>query len=144
MGPKAPSVTFQAGTLGGIGESIAVGRAVNIDGNVYINFDSTFMPANDYIVGYGIVPVGRIDIFIGYTLEAYVMQRILLPTPSQSLPTTLTDLNLPPLRSPQTQIQIFATLPAWDPTPSHKATTLNPSFQLYRRMRRQIWIQVNY
>ena len=33
VGPKATSVTFQAGTLGGISESIAVGRAVNIDGN---------------------------------------------------------------------------------------------------------------
>ena len=39
------------------------------------------MPANDYIVGCSIVPVGGIDIFIGYTLEVYGMQRILLPTP---------------------------------------------------------------
>ena len=67
VGPKALGVTFEAGTLGGIGESIAVGHAVNIDGNVYINCDNTFMPANDYIVGCGIVPVGGIDIFIGYT-----------------------------------------------------------------------------
>ena len=94
---------FQAGTLGGIGESIAVGRAVNIDGNVYINCDSTFMSANDYIVGCGIVLVGGIDIFIGYTPEAYGMQRILSPTPSLSPPTTLTDL-IPPLRSPRVQI----------------------------------------
>ena len=98
VGPKASGVTFQARTLGGIGESIAVGRAVNIDDNVYINCDSTFMPANDYIV-----PVGGIDIFIGYTPEAYRMQRILSPTPSLSPPTTLMDLNLPP-RSPQVQI----------------------------------------
>ena len=48
VGPKASSVTFQAGTLGGIGESIAVGRAVNIDGNVYVNCDNTFAPANDH------------------------------------------------------------------------------------------------
>ena len=81
VGPKVSSVTFQAGTLGGIGESIAVGHAVNIDGNFYINCDNTFMPANDYIVGCGIVPVGGIDIFIGYTPEAYGMQRILSPTP---------------------------------------------------------------
>ena len=60
-----------------IGESIAVGHAVNIDGNVYINCDNTFMPANDYIVGCGIVLVGGIDIFIGYTPEAYGMRRIL-------------------------------------------------------------------
>ena len=40
VGPKASGVTFQAGTLGRIGESIAVGRAVNIDGNVYINCDN--------------------------------------------------------------------------------------------------------
>ena len=104
MGPKASGVTFQAGTLGGISESIAVGRAVNINDNVYINCDNTFMPANDYIVGCGIVPVGGIDIFIGYTLEAYGIQRILSPTPSLSPPTTLTDLNLPPSRSPQAQI----------------------------------------
>ena len=39
------------------------------------------MPANDYIVGCGIIPVGGIDIFIGYTPEAYGMQRILSPTP---------------------------------------------------------------
>ena len=39
------------------------------------------MPANDYIVGCGIVPVGGIDILIGYTPEAYGMQRILSPTP---------------------------------------------------------------
>ena len=39
------------------------------------------MSANDYIVGCGIVPVGGIDIFIGYTPEAYGMQRILSPTP---------------------------------------------------------------
>ena len=103
VGPKASSVTFQAGTLGGIGESIAVGHAVNIDGNIYINCDNTFMPANDYIVGCGIVPVGGIDIFIDYTPEAYGLQRILSPTPSLSPPTTLTDLNLPP-RSPQVQI----------------------------------------
>ena len=31
------------------------------------------MPANDYIVGCGIVLVGSIDIFIGYTSEAYGM-----------------------------------------------------------------------
>ena len=73
MGPKAASVTFQAGTLGGIGESIAVGRAVQIDGNLYILCDDTFMPAKDYIVGCGIIPVGGIDIFIGYTPEAYGM-----------------------------------------------------------------------
>ena len=94
MGPKASSVTFQAGTLGGIGESITVGRAVNIDGNVYINV---------YIVGCGIIPVGGIDIFIGYTPEAYGMHRILSPTPSLSPSITLTDLNLPP-RSPRVQI----------------------------------------
>ena len=81
MGPKASGVTFQAGTLGGIGESITVGRAVNIDGNVYINCNNTFMPANDYIVGCGIVSVGSIDIVIGYTPEAYGMQRILSPPP---------------------------------------------------------------
>ena len=39
------------------------------------------MPANDYIVGCRIVPVGGIAIFIGYTPEAYGMQRILSPTP---------------------------------------------------------------
>ena len=94
---------FQAGTLGGIGESIAVGRAVNINGNVYINCDNTFMPTNDYMVGCGIVPVGGIDIFISYTPEAYGMQRILSPTPSLSPPITLMDLNLPP-RSPWVQI----------------------------------------
>ena len=103
MGQKASGVTFQTGTLGGIGESSAVSRAFNIDGNVYINCNSTFMPANDYIVGCGIVPVGGIDIFIGYTPEAYGMQRILSPTPSPSPPTILTDLNLPP-RSPRFQI----------------------------------------
>ena len=81
VGPKVLGVTFQAGTLGGIVESIAVGRTINIDGNVYINCDNTFLPANDYIVGCGIVLVGGIDIFIGYTPEAYGMQRIFLPTP---------------------------------------------------------------
>ena len=81
VGPKASDVTFQTGILGGIVKSIAVGRTVNIDGNVYINCDSTFMPANDYIVGCGIVPVGDIDIFIAYSPEAYRMQRILSPTP---------------------------------------------------------------
>ena len=80
VGPNASGVTFQAGTLGGIGESIAVGWAVNIDSNVYINCDNTFMSANDYIVGCGIVPVGGIDIFIGYTPEAYGMQWILSGT----------------------------------------------------------------
>ena len=50
VGLKAASVMFQAETLGGIGESITVGRAININGNIYINCDSTFMPANDYIV----------------------------------------------------------------------------------------------
>ena len=104
VGPKASGVTFQAGTLGGIGESFAVGHAVNIDGNVYINCDSTFMPANDYINGCGIVLVGSIDIFIGYTTEAYGMQRILSPTPSLSPPTILTDLNMPPSRNPQARI----------------------------------------
>ena len=81
MGPKASGVTFQAGTLGGIGESIAVGRTVQIGGNHYINCDNTFMPANDYIVGCRIVSVGSIDIFIGYTPEAYVMQRIFFAHP---------------------------------------------------------------
>ena len=38
------------------------------------------MPANDYIVGCGIVPVGNINIFISYTPEAYGMQRIFSPT----------------------------------------------------------------
>ena len=115
MGPKASSITFQVGTLGGIGESIAIGRAVNIDGNVYINCDNTFMPANDYIVGCGMVPVCGIDIFIGYTPEAYGMQWILSPTPSLSPPTTLTDL-IPPPRSPRVQILTSVMLPAWDLT----------------------------
>ena len=67
VGPKAASATFQAGTLGGIGEFITVGRAVQYGGNHYINCDDTFVPANDYIVGCGIILVGNIDIFIGYT-----------------------------------------------------------------------------
>ena len=58
VGPKATSVTFQVGTLGGIGESIAVGHAVQYGGNHYINCKDTFVPADDCFVGCDIIPVG--------------------------------------------------------------------------------------
>ena len=80
VGPKASGVTFQAGTLGGIGETIAVGRVVRYGDNHYISCDESYIPADDYIVGCGVVPFGGVDVFIGYTSEAYGLPRIYSPS----------------------------------------------------------------
>ena len=104
---KASDVTFQVGTLGGIGETIAVGRAMRYGNNHYISCDESYIPADDYVVGCGVVPFGGVDVFIGYTSEAYGLPRISIRHPTRPTirkSTHKTDLSLPPLRSQQTQI----------------------------------------
>ena len=70
MGPKASGVTFDAGTLGGIGDTIAVGRSSRFGSIGYVQDDTTWMPAKDGLIAYTLVPVGEHEIFIGFTPEA--------------------------------------------------------------------------
>src|SRR5664279_3741441 len=71
VGPKASGVSFRAGILGGIGETIAVGRAEICGGYIYIIDDASWMPAYGVPVQSFIIPVGGINIFIGYTAPAF-------------------------------------------------------------------------
>ena len=48
--------------------------------NHYISCDESYIPADDYIVGCGVVPFGGVDVFIGYTSEAYGLPRIYSPS----------------------------------------------------------------
>jgi hypothetical protein len=69
VGIRRPGVTFLAGSLGSIGETIATGR-VMYHGNVpvFIN-DGSWIPASDNVVTDTIMPSGGIDIFIGFTIN---------------------------------------------------------------------------
>ena len=80
VGHKVPGVTFQAGTLGGVGKQIAVGRVTRYGGHSYVNSDESWLPADDYLIGCAIVPIGGINVFIGYTPEAYGLPRFYNPT----------------------------------------------------------------
>ena len=80
VGHKVPGVTFQAGTLGGVGKQIAVGRVTRYGGHSYVNSDESWLPTDDYLIGCAIVPIGGIDVFIGYTPEAYGLPRFYNPT----------------------------------------------------------------
>ena len=71
VGPKVSGVTFEAGVLGGIGETIAVGQAIRFNNAIYVAGDSTWTPANDSLVSSCTVPIGSLEIFIGFTPEAY-------------------------------------------------------------------------
>ena len=71
----ASGVIFRAGLLVEIGKSIAVGRAHRFYGDAFINDDASWIPANDTLVSSVIIPVGSIDIFIGFTAAAYGFAR---------------------------------------------------------------------
>ena len=70
VGPAASGVTFRAGILSGIGNTIMVG-SLEFDGNVghFINTD-TYMPAQNHLVSSCVLPIGSANIFIGLTEEA--------------------------------------------------------------------------
>ena len=70
MGTKATGVTFEAGTLGGIGQTIAVGRSIRVGSMGYVQDDASWTPANDGLIAYTLVPIGDIELFIGFTPEA--------------------------------------------------------------------------
>jgi hypothetical protein len=67
VGHKASGVTFQAGTLGGIGDTIAFGRAARCGNIGYIADDGGYIPAKEGLIAYTLVPIGEIEIFIGFT-----------------------------------------------------------------------------
>src|SRR5664279_165809 len=71
VGPKALGVLFRAGILGGIGETIAVGHAEICSGYGYVHNDASWMLAYGVPVESFIVPVGDINIYIGYTAAAF-------------------------------------------------------------------------
>ena len=75
VGPKASGVLFQAGALGEIGKTMAVGRARIINNFGCIEDDGSYVPANDALVSSFVVPFGTINIFMGFTAEAYGFPR---------------------------------------------------------------------
>ena len=70
VGTKASGVTFQAGTIGGIGDTIAVGCAARVGSAGYVQDDGTWVPAKDGLIAYTLVPIGGFEFFMGFTPEA--------------------------------------------------------------------------
>ena len=48
VGHEVPGVTFQAGTLGGVGKKISVGRVTRYGDHSYVNADESWLPEDDY------------------------------------------------------------------------------------------------
>ena len=65
-------VTFQAGSTGGIGDTIAVGLVSYFDetGAGHVLNDSFWTPAKEDPAGWSTVSIGGIDIFVGFTAKA--------------------------------------------------------------------------
>ena len=70
VGHKASGITFQAGTIGGIGDTIAVGCAAWVGSIGYVQDDETWVPAKDGLIAYTLVPIGGFEFFMGFTPEA--------------------------------------------------------------------------
>ena len=70
MGPATSGVSFRAGILGGISETITIGTAVFGEEGGYIVDNDSYMPANDYLVSAYIFPIRDHNIFVGMTAEA--------------------------------------------------------------------------
>jgi hypothetical protein len=70
MGQRRPGVTFRAGFLGSIGDTIAIGRVVYYGNVPVVLDDGSWVPASDNIIAGAIVPIGGIDLFIDFTKNA--------------------------------------------------------------------------
>lgn len=136
VGHKVPGVTFQAGTLGGVGKQIAVGRVTRYDGHSYVNSDESWLPADDYLIGCAIIPIGGIDVFIGYTPEAYGLPRFYNPTHQ---PFDRQDGSESAFSQESAESDFhFVGVVGLGSTPSRKTTILSQSSLLSRRMRCQM------
>ena len=68
MGQEARGAQIRAGShLGGIGDTIAIGRIAYVDNAPVIFNDSSWTPAFDFVTNALILPIGSFDIFIGFT-----------------------------------------------------------------------------
>jgi hypothetical protein len=65
MGPATSGVQFQAGALEGIGDTIAIGHVVYFGDTPFIVAES-YTPASRNIAAHRIIPIGGIDIFVGF------------------------------------------------------------------------------
>lgn len=71
MGPATSGVTFRAGILSGIGDTITVVTVIfDQEGSAHIVDDDSYMPAGEHLISAYLFPIGRHNIFIGMTAEA--------------------------------------------------------------------------
>ena len=123
-----------------MGKQIAVDRVTRYGGHSYVNSDESWLPADDYLIGCTIVPIGGIDVFIGYTPEAYGLPRFYNPTHQpfdqavdrQDGSESAFYQESPDLTSTSSELS------DWDPTPGRKTTILSHFFLLFRRMQCQM------
>ena len=72
MGPRTSGVSFRAGSTGSISDSIAIGLVskYNAVSSGYVNNDAFWTPVKDYPAAWSILPIGGLDIFVGFTTAA--------------------------------------------------------------------------
>jgi hypothetical protein len=70
MGQRRPGVTFRAGSLGSISDTIITGRVMYYGNIPVVLNDGSWIPASDNVITGTIVPIGGIDIFISFTKDA--------------------------------------------------------------------------
>ena len=67
-----------ASASAGIGDSIAVDRILYASNTLLIPKDETWIPAHGEVTSYSIVPIGEVDLFIGYTDPAPLTQAVMI------------------------------------------------------------------
>jgi hypothetical protein len=66
MGPATKGIEIQEGARGQIGDTIAVGETIRFGNLAFVKEDYKWQPAASPLAHAQIVPIGDIDIFIGY------------------------------------------------------------------------------
>ncbi|MBI0383278.1 hypothetical protein JBE27_45255 [Streptomyces albiflaviniger] len=70
VGQEARGAQILAGShVGGISDTIAIGRVAYVDNAPVIVNDSSWTPASGFVSNALILPIGGFDIFIGFTDE---------------------------------------------------------------------------
>jgi hypothetical protein len=70
VGQRWPGVTFWAGSLGSIGDTIATSRVMYYGNVPVILNNGSWISASSNVITGTIIPIGSIDIFIGFTKDA--------------------------------------------------------------------------